>query len=278
MRERGVLLSDRTRSCQPNFERPRHPNRVNGSLESSSAHGSNNQCVFQFLGTEVNTASFAMYIFSFSVLIQALLIVSMSGAADHGKYRKLLLLTFAFTGAIATMLFVVTVPKLYVLGAVLAIISNTCFGASFVLLNSFLPLLVRHHPSIVELSRNNAPRAEHGRAHAEDTDDYEEHHLESSTDALLSSTVPFSSTKEKEPGSISPELVLSTQISSYGIGIGYIAAVVVQSLAIAIILITGYLSMSSTLGIRLVLLFVGSWWFIFTIPSALWLRPRPGPP
>ena len=218
-----------------------------------------------------------MYIFSFSVLIQALLIVSMSGAADHGKYRKLLLLTFAFTGAVATMLFVVVVPSIYVLGAVLAIISNTCFGASFVLLNSFLPLLVRHHPSIVELNRN-APRADFGNVHSGDTDENEENHLDSSTDALLSSTVPFSSTKEKEPGSISPELVLSTQISSYGIGIGYIAAVVVQSLAIAIILITNYLSMSSTLGLRLVLLFVGSWWLIFTIPSALWLRPRPGPP
>ena len=202
----------------------------------------------------------------------------MSGAADHGKYRKLLLLTFAFTGAIATMLFVFVVPSIYGLGAVLAIISNTCFGASFVLLNSFLPLLVRHHPSIVESNRNISPRAEHGGAHAADTDDYEEHHLESPTDALLSSTIPYSSIEEKEPKSISPELVLSTQISSYGIGIGYIAAVVVQSLAIAIILITNYLSMSSTLGLRLVLLFVGSWWFIFTIPSALWLRPRPGPP
>lgn len=228
----------------------------------------------------MNTASFAMYTFSFSVLIQALLIVSMSGAADHGKYRKLLLLSLAFTGAIATMLFVFVVPSVYVLGAILAVISNTCFGASFVLLNSFLPLLVRHHPSIVngaESSRDDT-RSDNGHSQAEETEDSEEHRLESSTVALLSSVDPYLASKEKEAGFISPELVLSTQISSYGIGIGYIAAVVVQSLAIGIILLTSYLSTSSTLGLRLVLLFVGTWWLLFTIPSALWLRPRPGPP
>ena len=220
-----------------------------------------------------------MYVFSFSVLIQALLIISMSGAADHGRYRKLLLLTFAFTGAIATMLFIAAVPSIYMFGAVLAVVANTCFGASFVLLNSFLPLLVRHHPDIQRRvvfsnghTSNNYESSQHMR------EDVEEHHLESSTDALLSSTPASLSTKAYSSGYVSPELLLSTQISSYGIGIGYIAAVIVQSLAIGILLITGWLSNSSTLGLRLVLLFVGSWWLIFTVPSALWLRPRPGPP
>ena len=167
------------------------------------------------------------------------------------------------------MLFIVVVPSIYMLGALLAIISNTCFGASFVLLNSFLPLLVRHHPSIQ--NDNDDP----GDDQIEDAD---EHQLDSSTDALLTSTQPYSASRNKEAENISPELILSTQISSYGIGIGYIAAVIVQSLAIAILLLTRYLSKSITLGLRLVLLFVGSWWFGFTIPAALWLRPRPGPP
>ena len=202
----------------------------------------------------------------------------MSGAADHGKYRKILLLSFAFTGAIATMLFVAVIPSIYLLGAILAIISNTCFGASFVLLNSFLPLLVRHHPSIQDSAEYKEPVSDpHLSAEAAE-EDVEDEQLELSTDALLSSTQPYNASKSEDPAQVSPELVLSTQISSYGIGIGYIAAVVVQSLAIAIILLTQYLSTSSTLGLRLVLLFVGSWWLLFTIPSALWLRPRPGPP
>ena len=219
-----------------------------------------------------------MYTFSFSVLIQALLIISMSGAADHGRYRKLLLLTFAFIGAVATMLFITAVPSVYLLGAILAIISNTCFGASFVLLNSFLPLLVRHHPDIQDVVES-APYASHDSESMPDEDEeYEEHRLEASTDALLSPTAPILPAKINGSTHVSPELVLSTKISSYGIGIGYMAAVVVQSLAIAILLITRNFSKSSTLDLRLVLLFVGSWWLVFTIPSALWLRPRPGPP
>jgi len=208
----------------------------------------------------MNTASFAMYTFSFSVLIQALLIISMSGAADHGRYRKLLLLTFAFTGAIATMLFIAAVPEIYIFGSILAIVSNTCFGASFVLLNSFLPLLVRNHPDIRHKVNSDNDRSSMSHEHLQNEgEDVEEHHLESSTDALLSSAEPALVAKAKGPGSVSPELVLSTKISSYGIGIGYTAAVIVQSLAIGILLITRWLSKSSTLGLRLVLFFVGSW-------------------
>ena len=49
------------------------------------AKGDAQQCVVDVLGVEINTASFAMYTFSISVLVQALLIISMSGAADHGR-------------------------------------------------------------------------------------------------------------------------------------------------------------------------------------------------
>lgn len=281
VRERGVLLSDKSRSCKPNLE---HPASFNASteylqLKPRVPHGDRNQCVYQFLGSDMNTASFAMYTFSFSVLLQALLIISMSGAADHGRYRKLLLLTFAITGAIATMLFIVAVPEIYILGSILAIVSNTCFGASFVLLNSFLPVLVRNHPDIRHKVKSDNDRSSTSQERLQDEgEDVEEHHLESSTDALLSSTEPGLTVKDNGPGSVSAELVLSTKISSYGIGIGYTAAVIVQSLAIGILLITRWLSRSSTLGLRLVLFFVGSWWLVFTIPSALWLRPRPGPP
>jgi UMF1 family MFS transporter len=67
---------------------------------------------------------------------------------------------------------------------------------------------------------------------------------------------------------------LSTKISSYGIGIGYIAAVIVQVLSILILKLTG----ADLFSLRLVLFFIGLWWFCFTIPAAFWLRPRPGPP
>ncbi len=241
-------------------------------------------CIVRLFGHDVNTASFAMYTFSLSVLVQSLIIISMSGAADHGNYRKRLLLSFAFTGALATMLFIAVVPRVYLYGSILAIIANTCFGASFVLLNSFLPLLVRHHPSIQNSSHNERstlrePEEErHDHSIPEDDEDDDAYLDRPSAALLASSQGPGITSRSGSPKSASPELQLSTQISSYGIGIGYIAAVVVLTVAILIILGIRYASHSNTLGLRIVLLFVGLWWLLFTIPAAMWLRPRPGPP
>lgn len=226
----------------------------------------------------------------------------MSGAADHGKYRKSLLLSFAFTGAISTMLFLAIVPRVYVLGALLAVISNSCFGASFVLLNSFLPLLVRHHPSVQSTASDSGDQSEEGNRN-EAPCYHEDDGMDNSTQALLGSSQAArksqhplamatghqgassvgssmlrSVTGQLGKASASPELQLSTKISSYGIGIGYIAGVVVQILAIGIIIFTSSISDSSNLAFRIVLFFIGLWWIMFTIPAALWLRPRPGPP
>lgn len=276
-----MLLSDRSSPCEAIFHHSARNVFAVASTASSTDHN-NGQCIVQLLGREINTASFAMYTFSVSVLIQTLVIISMSGAADHGNYRKKLLLSFAFTGALATMLFITIIPKIYLLGALLAIISNTCFGASFVLLNSFLPLLVRHHPSIQDSSPNSqsATRDPEGTGHySTTTDDEEETFVDSSSVALLGPSPEHERMSLSKAAKIaSPELRLSTRISSYGIGIGYIAAVVVQTLAILIILGIGYVSESTTLALRIALLFVGLWWLLFTIPAAMWLRPRPGPP
>lgn len=153
----AVLASDHTRSCKAKGIETLHSRQ-----ETTPPPRSGSQCVFQIFGTEINTASFAMYTFSLSVLLQALLVVTMSGAADHGQYRKKFLLVFAFVGAIATMLFLPVTPAVYLFGSLWAIVGNVCFGASFVLLNSFLPLLVRHHPSVTEekLKANEETSAE----------------------------------------------------------------------------------------------------------------------
>ncbi|KAI8628034.1 MFS general substrate transporter [Xylariaceae sp. FL1651] len=270
-RENGVLLSDRKTPCGDSAQKHRR------SHEDS-------QCVVSILGVEINTASFAMYTFSISVLLQALLVVSISCAADHGNYRKRLLLIFAWTGSFCVMFYIFVFKDIYLLGALLAIISNTSFGASFVLLNSFLPLLVRHHPlvqestqgmSVEEIITDGTPDCQSLATSPTLT----EHPLSNSTSALLRSNDPNSDFHElrrtpthEELTSI--ELKLSTMISAKGIGIGYGAALFVQCVAI-ILLIT---MKSSTWSQRVVLLFIGLWWAIFTIPAALWLRPRPGPP
>ena len=285
-RDQGVLLVDKSISCRASFgdQLPSFLTsnvRSKGLATASPSHPDNGQCIINFLGIEINTASFAMYTFSISVLIQALLIISMSGAADHGNYRKRLLLAFAFTGALATMLFITVFPKIYLLGALLAIIANTCFGASFVLLNSFLPVIVRHHPHLQNKAQSSAStlRVSEANEESEAASDNEETDHGGLQDPLLTFPQTDKSHSSAEMEKLaSPDLQLSTKISSFGIGIGYMAAVIVQTIAILIVVVTRYFSKSSTLPLRIALFFIGLWWFSFTIPAALWLRPRPGPP
>ncbi|KAJ5101480.1 hypothetical protein NUU61_003702 [Penicillium alfredii] len=273
-RDRGFLLSDKTTPCSATWN-PSGQASVHGAL-SYKAQTDTSQCIIYVLGAEINTASFALYTFSLSVLVQAILIISMSGAADHGSYRKTLLVTFAFGGSVATMLFLVVVPKVYLLGGLLAVVANTCFGASFVLLNSFLPVLVRHHPSTHE-------RIERVPSSGHVTEPSGQESLPSRPGSIRQTT-PVASTPLLGPTgegrqmssttSTSSELQLSTQISSFGIGIGYIGAVILQLISIFVVMTIR----QTTFSLRLVLFLIGLWWFVFTIPALLWLRARPGPP
>ncbi|KAG6207328.1 Autophagy protein 22 [Claviceps purpurea] len=266
-RENGVLLSDPTKPC--------------GTSDSKS--DGDGQCVIYVLGIEINTASFAMYTFSVSVLLQALLVVSISCAADHGHYRKKLLLYFAWIGALAVMSYVFISKETYLLGALLTILSNTSFGASFVLLNSFLPLLVRNHPDVL-----HAKRARRGTisefSHSglqsramEDSDATWEENGVDPASPLLPEDDTLLGLRRRTPTReeiTSTELQLSSRLSANGMGIGYMAALFVQCVAIGILVAMK----NTTWSQRVVLLVIGSWWAVFTIPSALFLRPRPGPP
>ena len=155
--------------------------------------------------------------------------------------------------------FITVSTKYYLFAALWAILGNIGFGASYVLLNAFLPVLVRHHPKLV----------------------YEEPLVRATT--TISVRSPDSDEDQsllayQEPlygdGRTSGALALSTQISGIGIAVGYTAAVILQIFAIVLVLLTG----STTWSLQLVLFSIGAWWLIFTIPTAVWLEPRPGPP
>ena len=258
-RERGVLLADRSTPCD---------------AEIITAADTSGQCIVTMFGVEINTASFAMYTFSISVFLQALLIISMSGAADHGSHRKALLLMFGFVGAGAVMLFLLISADTYMLGALFAIVANTCFGASSVLLNSFLPLLVRQHPE----AQGSGPAPETTAISPLDEQDEDVVHAEvltSSTAGLLSNDDHTKLQENAPPGAAQKSIAqLSSRISANGIGVGYIAAFVVQVLGMGIVTMLG----ETLWSLKVVLFLIGAWWFAFSVPSALWLRPRPGPP
>ena len=266
-RENGHLVSDPSRQC--------------GNSDSKAKD--DGRCVVDVAGVQIDTASFAMYTFSISVLVQALLVVSISCAADHGNSRKKLLLTFGWTGSLAVMAYIFISKETYLLGALLTIISNTSFGASFVLLNSFLPLLVRHHPDVIGStysktpSRNEVEPPEPQINPLSDSSHDTEASLVNSTSALLNENGDNEGTSKRSitlQEFTSHELRLSTKISAQGIGIGYLAALFVQCLAIGILVAMN----NTTWAQRVVLFVVGLWWTVFTIPAAMWLRPRPGPP
>lgn len=271
-RDQGVLLSDGETPCQASW--PSSDTSPHKTFMSTPKHRELPACIVRIGGIEINTASFAMYTFSISVLLQSLLIVSMSGAADHGPRRKQFLLGFAFTGAGALVLFLAVVPKVYLLGALLAMVSNTCFGASFVLLNSYIPLLVRNHPTIQDAqfeSQETDPllNGQLGRH------DSHQDGIDESVSSLLPQDEPDDTRPlAPSPAVVSEEMKLATRISSNGIGIGYIAGLLVQIGSIFVVAATG----STTFSLRLVLCIIGLWWALFSIPTAMWLRPRPGPP
>lgn len=158
-----------------------------------------------------------------------------------------MLLGFGYVGSLATMMFLVIIPSIFYLGPILVIIGVTCLGCSFVLLNSFLPLLAANHPEL--------------------------HTIGSDERSFSSRSEPTTGPKGN-----SPEIQMSTKISAKGVGLGYAAAVGVQVLSIGVLVLLKKLTDSRTLPLRLVVFMSGAWWLAGTVPTQLWLRDRPGPP
>ncbi|KAH8765681.1 autophagy-related protein 22-like protein [Hyaloscypha finlandica] len=269
-REGGVLWSDKKTPCVAKTA-GKGAAALAARLLTRATSADNNQCVVHVLGAELTTSSFAMYTFSLAVFTQALALVSFSSIADHATYRKKFLVAFGFTGATSSMMFIFIVPQIFVLGSLLTIVGVTCLGSSFVILNSYIPLLVANHPQTYgdgdhdmnEASSVPLEPLSPGLRRRESSERQGFH------------TIAHSSGPQRTD---SPALKLSTEISSKGVGIGYMAAVSVQIICILILFAMSKLNVSSTLALRIALLFVGIWWFVFTIPASLWLKDRPGPP
>lgn len=256
------------------------------------------QCVVQVFGRfYIDTSSFALYTFSLSVLVQTLVVISMSGAADRGKFRKKLLVWFGVVGALSTCGFVGVTQTHYLVCAILAILSNSSFGAVSVCGNSFLPVIVRNHPEVLQVAEKI--RGASGSEQDVDTDTNTNGNPRSSLDDPNSSsnnsnTIRGNSAEQNlaenerdqllENGEseqfqnnslyISITSKIASSISGKAVALGYISALIVQLATIFLIKSTG----SSTWSLRCAVFVVGCWWLVFQIPIVLFLRSRPGPP
>jgi UMF1 family MFS transporter len=90
------------------------------------------------LGT-VTAESFPTLCVSISVGVQVLFLPILGALGDYSNLKKRLMAVFCYSGVIASALLFFISGNLYLLGGLLFIIANVCFGASIVFYNAFLP-------------------------------------------------------------------------------------------------------------------------------------------
>ncbi|KAJ3279515.1 Autophagy protein 22 [Borealophlyctis nickersoniae] len=233
----GFERSDRTKPCD------------NGVTSYS--------CVVQVGGLWVDTSSFVFYCITVSVLIQFILFMGLGAVADHGNWRKFFMLFFSVICAVTGTLFITLYKEsLYMLGAVILIVSNVAYGAAFVFFYAYLPALTRHHPEVIAAREEAISK--------EGTADTAEFHKVS--DAVCNT------------------------ISTHGFGIMYLSAVTQLLIAGGIAL--GYgdgtrigesaeyrlYGLPSTYRLQIGVAFACIWFLVFLYMPLKWLKSRPGPP
>ncbi|KAI0654316.1 autophagy-type protein 22 [Cubamyces menziesii] len=257
-RDNGYLLPDKTQPC-------------NSATTSPSADAEDARCVVKLGWLWIDSASFSLYVYSISVALQALTVISMGGIADHPPHRKKLLLAFAALGSISAIFFLL-VPSsspVWPLVAPLAICANVGFGASIVALNAYIPTLAQGAQEVVAARANimksmrtesTAPR------HSIDGEESAE------------ADAPLLSRPSEERGLHSDAYAMkaehdkilsatTSRISSQGIALGYSSGIVMLLLA----LIPVRAMKGSTDSLRLAVGLSGIWWALFSLPAAVWL-------
>lgn len=298
----GFIANNSTNSTIPKLPGPLPPGDITNPAKDI-------QCVIPlFHYFYINTSSFALYTFAFSVLIQSLVVISMSSAADRGKFRKKLLVWFAVAGAVSTCSFLAVSQQNYLICAILAIVSNSSFGAAAVCGNSFLPGLVRNSPemlSVVEKIKKMAADAvesvtgegngngassgsgsENGDGNGKKgKDDSTKNKTKDSYSIFKTNREPTETDRLLPHGSHSADrdaddsllfsvfTKVSNRLSGKGTTLGYIAALLVQLITVYIIKSTG----STTWSLQCAIFTIGFWWLTFQVPVAAFLKPRHGP-
>ncbi|ORZ28832.1 autophagy-related protein 22-like protein [Lobosporangium transversale] len=209
-------------------------------------------CVVKIGSIWLDTASFSLYCISVSVFLQAVVFISMGALADHGNRRKSFLMTFAFIGSIATILFaVIRTASLYWFAGILVIISNVAFGASWVLYYAFIPTLTRDHPEVIDVKRGLATKTG----------------VEAEVEAEAEATKTLSDyyfIQDK----------VSNSLSSHSMAIGYAAGVTMLIIAAGIAVAMGQTTYSMQVGMAL----TGLWWFAVSFFTLKYMAPQPGEP
>jgi UMF1 family MFS transporter len=115
-------------------------------------------CDALFFGRYIDTSSAVLYSTSISVLLQFLLfttlgilVLKLGSLADYGPRRLQFMIGFSVVTAIVGGLISAVVDEsLYLVAYLIYIVSNTTFGASFVFLYAWIPVLTKASKEVIE--------------------------------------------------------------------------------------------------------------------------------
>lgn len=249
-RNNGVLPSDHITPCinTPGNEPIPHP------PPPEQLHSLNQEvqaCVLPVLGRRfyIDTSSYALYTFSFSVLLQTICVLTVSGIADNSNYKKRLIVLFGVLGGLTTALFFGINSQSYYAASLLAVLANCSFGCVNVLMNSYLTILIKHYP-IHGLTAD--PESGPGVA-------------ESGPDESVSSIDNLESS-DSQLGKI------GAKISGIGTSTGYGAALLIQILSLFSLSYLKNINEDMIWCIKIVIGSIGIWWFAWQMPISIYLR------
>ncbi|KAI5116525.1 hypothetical protein M0805_000591 [Coniferiporia weirii] len=267
-RDNGMLLPDKTTPCVDTKTTP---------LNASSA-AEELRCVVKIGWMWIDSASFSLYVYSTSVALQALTVISMGGIANNPHHRKISLLFFAALGSVSAMLFLAlpSSSRVWQFCAFFAIFANVGFGASVVAMNAYLPMLAREDKEVVaalEELHASENEGEAGRAHDEedagdgaiDTDSLAEPLLAGENGVNHAATSPETQALREKYTSLLSRT--TARISGSGIALGYFAGIMGLLIALVPVMHLG----GSTFSLRLAVAASGVWWALFTLPAWAWL-------
>jgi MFS transporter, UMF1 family len=130
------------------------------------------------------------------------------------------------------------------------------YGATNVLSNAYLPVLVRNHPDL-----HLEPVVESSSA---------------SSSASVTESTPLITSQATLAEEAEKANRLAAHISSRGLTYGYIAALILQVSAVGSIY---FLGVDNPIALKFPIFLAATWWAIFFFPTVpFWLKPRPGPP
>ncbi|GAA5952390.1 hypothetical protein JCM3765_001958 [Sporobolomyces pararoseus] len=285
----------------PNFESPCP---ASGEVIEEDGQQVAARCSVKILFTWwLDTASFSLIVYSTSVALQALTVISIGVLADDARVRHRLLISFAIIGSLASLVFLILPSNsiLWPFCSLLAIVANVSFGVTGVCLNSYLPSLVRLSPKISTAQQKTFESLHH------DENDPQEHFSSSSFSSSLLPTrsTRFSSTetREEEEEEFSDSQTITTRranyysevysnlksletskISSRAIAIGYAAGI---SILLLILPLVNYLTKEMEAGggggkmmidqtwpLRVAITVSGVWWLVVSLIASRFLGPN----